>query len=667
MKRCPTCNHLFPSQLVFCPHDGRELETQFVLDDKYQLNELIGEGGMGQVYRATHLHIGTQFAIKVLKPDLVADPTSVERFRREARAAAQIAHPNAVLVTDFGVDRSSGIVYLVMELLEGMSLRKRLTQSNQMLPEEIMLILAQVCSALQMAHSKGIIHRDIKPDNIFLTSVINTPFTVKVLDFGLAKLKKSIEDDASSLTNAGTILGTPCYMSPEQCLAEPLDTRSDIYSLGIVIYQLFVGTVPFPGPGMSKILMQHCQTPPQRPRKIVPDLPVGVERAILQALEKKPTHRQQTMMDLFYQLETGFTSAGIKIHIPSDLIWKTSASEANLAGASNQPHLNQTNNQDSSDLLELQSTLQPTELPDNQSTLPHLAHPEVQTKAPVLPLTQSTAIDQNLLTHSAGFWVKPGILVLSALFLLSTAITGYIIFYLNSPKPETKPNNSALTAPPPGMVLVPGGELVMGNNTSSDLAEKPEHRVQVQTFFLDMLEVTNQDYSKFLQATQYQPPPHWKTGDYPAGENNYPVTNITWNDAQAYARWAGKRLPTEIEWEYAARGSNRRVYPWGNDFNSAFANTKESQKTGPMPVGSYPKGASFCNALDLVGNVAEWTDSTYQPYPGSKAKPVADRKIIRGGDFRRDKLVATTTTRLLATPATRDLALGFRCAQDIPN
>ena len=373
------------------------------------------------------------------------------------------------------------------------------------------------------------------------------------------------------------------------------------------------------------------------------------------------------MMDLFYQLETGFTSAGIKIHIPSDIIWKTIVSETNLAGASTQLPHNQKNDQDSSDLLELQSTLQPTELPNNKSTLSHLAHPENQTIVPALPVTQNTSIDQKLRTHNTGSWVKPVMTVLSGLFLLTTIITGYIIFYINPSKPATPPNTSAVTVTPPGMVLVPGGELIMGNNTSSDLAEKPEHRVQVQTFFLDMFEVTNQDYSKFLQATQYQPPPHWKTGNYPAGENNYPVTNITWHDAQAYARWTGKRLPTEIEWEYAARGSNRRVYPWGNDFNSAFANTKESQKTGPMPVGSYPKGASFCNAFDLVGNVAEWTDSNYQPYPGSKAKPVADRKIIRGGDFRRDKLVATTTTRLLANPATRDLALGFRCAQDIPN
>ncbi len=695
MKRCPSCNSIFQSQQLFCPQDGRELETGCILDNKYQLDELIGEGGMGQVYRATHIHIGTQFAVKVLKQDLVSDPSSVERFRREARAAAQIRHPNAVQVTDFGVDRESGMVYLVMELLDGISLRTRLSQKERLSPEEIMLILAQVCSALHVAHSKGIVHRDIKPDNIFLSHSDAAPFTVKVLDFGLAKLKKAIDETASSITQTGTLLGTPCYMSPEQCMAEPLDTRSDIYSLGVVIYQMFVGTVPFPGPGISKILMQHCQFPPPKPRRKVPDLPVVVETVILRALEKEPANRQQTMEELFFQLETAFAQTDYKIPVPAKITWRSASGEAPLAEISSDKFLNR-KELESQETIESKGVAVETAEPglsislDQKSTIPPPSTPPhlPAIHKPKVNFSDTAAMAQPvsapppnpLLKSQSSLEIPPVVstpelaprrnLVLMIVVVLVVVVGGIgLVLSLNrtaSPTgtPEKTTSGSEV---PPGMALVTGGTMVMGNNASTDSAEKPEHEVQVGSFLIDTVEVTNEEFLKFIQATNQPAPPHWKNGTYPPGEGKYPVTNLQWTEAQAFARWAGKRLPTEAEWEFAAHGPNRQLYPWGNQFISANANTKESKKAVAMPVGSYPKGASFCSALDMVGNVAEWTATEYEPYPGSKAKPVAGQKVIRGGDFRSDRDTATTTARFLATPETRDLALGFRCAKDISN
>lgn len=237
MKRCPNCKRELEDHLVFCPFDGENLSSQsatdeFVgttLEDKYRLDEKVGEGGMGTVYRATHIQMENTVAVKILHPHLASDQYAVERFRREARSAAQIRHPNAVAVTDFGVSREAGIAYLVMEFLEGESLRDKIKHVRRLDFEEAFLILSQTCSAVSAAHARHIIHRDLKPDNIWLIKTENEIEHVKVLDFGIAKLKAST--DSMNLTQKGTIVGTPYYMSPEQGRGEELDAGSDIWTI----------------------------------------------------------------------------------------------------------------------------------------------------------------------------------------------------------------------------------------------------------------------------------------------------------------------------------------------------------------------------------------------------------------------------------------------------
>ncbi|MEK6408678.1 MAG: protein kinase [Acidobacteriota bacterium] len=278
-----------------------------LLDDKYRLEEKIGEGGMGTVYKATHVQMENSVAVKILHPHLASDNNAVERFRREARSAAQIRHRNAVAVTDFGVTRDAGIAYLVMEFLEGEDLRQKIKQKRRLDLEETLSILSQTCSAVSAAHLRGIIHRDLKPDNIWLTKTEKEVEHVKVLDFGIAKLKAST--DAVSLTQ-GAIIGTPYYMSPEQCRGEELDSGSDVYSLGVILYEMLTGRVPFDGSNPLAVVLKHNTEHPRSLRELRPDIPEQVERVVLRALEKKREDRQTSAVQLAQEFEAALYAGG---------------------------------------------------------------------------------------------------------------------------------------------------------------------------------------------------------------------------------------------------------------------------------------------------------------------------------------------------------------------
>ena len=262
-----------------------------VIDAKYRLAARLGAGGMGTVYRATRLLIGDEVAVKVLHPALVSDEQAAERFRREAQAAARLKHPNAVGVYDFGVTED-GLVYLVMELVGGESLREVISRQGPLAPVVAAEITRQVCAALDEAHRQGVVHRDVKPDNIL---VAETPqgLCIKVLDFGIARLR-DIAPAAGGLTQTGMMVGTPRYMSPEQCLGEEVDGRSDIYSLGVVLFEMLTGTVPFNSPTPTAVAVQHATQPPPSPRAINMNVPGAVETVVLRALGKRREERPQT-------------------------------------------------------------------------------------------------------------------------------------------------------------------------------------------------------------------------------------------------------------------------------------------------------------------------------------------------------------------------------------
>lgn len=260
------------------------------IEGKYRLEAQIGVGGMATVYRATRLMIGDAVAVKILHAEQLREPQAAERFRREAQAAARLKHPNAVTIYDFGIS-DDGVVYLVMELVEGKSLRAVLQEQGPLFASGVAAILAQVCGALNDAHEQHVVHRDIKPDNILVTE---TPsgVRVKVLDFGIARI--SDMSNLGNLTQTGSVMGTPHYMSPEQCLGEELDGRSDIYSVGIVAYQMLTGVVPFNSPTAMAVAVSHVNTPPAPLRVLNSSVPPAVETVVMRALEKRRDARPQT-------------------------------------------------------------------------------------------------------------------------------------------------------------------------------------------------------------------------------------------------------------------------------------------------------------------------------------------------------------------------------------
>ena len=267
------------------------------LDGRYRLDERIGVGGMGAVYVATRLHIGDTVAVKVLHQEHVTDRQSAERFRREAQMAARLKHPNAVSVYDFGIT-PDGLMYLVMEQVEGRSLRQIIKQEGSLTLSAATDISMQVCAALDEAHRQNIIHRDIKPDNI-IVNMRPSGLHVKVLDFGIAKLR---DLTTSNLTETGSVMGTPHYMSPEQCMGEELDSRSDIYSFGIVLYEMLCGVVPFNSPTSTAVVVQQVTQAPPQPRSIKADISPAVEAVLLHALEKRREARPQTAGALAQEL-----------------------------------------------------------------------------------------------------------------------------------------------------------------------------------------------------------------------------------------------------------------------------------------------------------------------------------------------------------------------------
>ena len=276
----------------------------------YRIIELIGEGGMGSVYLAEHPGIGRRAAVKVLRSGLTDNPELTKRFFNEARAANAIRHPGIVEVFDCAT-LPSGVSYIVMELLEGENLSTRLRRVGRMRHTDARRVAAQTASALAAAHAAGIVHRDLKPDNLFLVpdELDNSVELVKVLDFGIAKLGQDSEQINSVRTRTGSVMGTPAYMSPEQCRGtREIDHRSDIYSLGVILFEMLCGQPPFVSGGFGEMVHLHISQPPTPPRKIERTVPEDLEVLILWCLEKEPDDRVQTMADVHAAL-TGRTTA----------------------------------------------------------------------------------------------------------------------------------------------------------------------------------------------------------------------------------------------------------------------------------------------------------------------------------------------------------------------
>ena len=726
MKACTACGREYSDEVQFCPVDGHSLELRAaaeaptaadpligtVLDDKYRLDKKIGEGGMGAVYRATHIHMDSQFAVKLLHKSMVADQQAVERFRREARAAARIRHVNAVSVTDFGVTKD-GTVYLVMEYLEGGDLRDKLRKVKAFGPVETVRIMMQTCAAIDEAHRKGIVHRDLKPDNIWLLKTESAPDEqVKVLDFGIAKLKTA-GPGAANLTQQGMIVGTPHYMSPEQCRGEELDARSDIYSLGIILYEMLTGSVPFRAPTPVGVVLKHANEMPVPLREVNPQIPEPIERVVMRTLSKNREDRPHSAAELGRELaealhQSGggtidlsrFPSTGYLPAYISTTGQRTAPQPEHGTGSqgpgpitqhgtrATDPH--KTGHVGASATNAMTSHQAGLAPPHTGAQVAGGDSTQVMSSRPSMPLPSVSGSGSTPLTvqqSGAGAIAVPSsnikYVAIAGVVIVLIAVVAVGIWAMRGTGTVTNTNQPVgpIGGPtksggvPEGMVLIKGSAFKMGTDTplvidtvknTVDYAASPTVETNVADFYLDQYEVTNEQYQQFVKQTGQAAPKGWSGNDFPPGEGKFPVVNVTWKDANAYAEWAGKRLPTEAEWEFAARsGGQSRSYPWGNDWSDKLSNSKEDGRGGAMPVGSYPGGATNDQVFDMAGNVSEWVADDFKPYPNSQQPPDPGNKCYRGGAFNAPKERLKTTFRWWDFPNLSYDYLGFRCAKDV--
>ncbi|MBA3818215.1 MAG: protein kinase [Deltaproteobacteria bacterium] len=282
------------------------------VDGRYRVIELIGEGGMGKVYLAEHVEIGKRVALKVLHPSYSRMPDLVERFRREARAASKIGHPNIVDVTDSGTT-GDGSVYFVMEFLEGVELGSIIEREGAIEVARCLRIASQICRALAAAHAQGIVHRDLKPENVFLITRDGATDVVKVLDFGIAKTTEAEAARERRLTSPGMAMGTPEYMSPEQAAGRPADARCDVYALGAIIYEMVTGNAPYSGENFMEILTKKATQDPPPPSSVRQGLSQTVSDLVMSAMARDPDDRPQTMETFEYELNKALAGRGVAV------------------------------------------------------------------------------------------------------------------------------------------------------------------------------------------------------------------------------------------------------------------------------------------------------------------------------------------------------------------
>lgn len=572
---------------------------------------------MAEVFLARHRIHGALFAVKVLSVDLAQEERIVARFVQEARTAATLSgHPNIVPIFDIG--EQNGLYFLIMQYVEGEDLAKHLKRRQKLSSKEATKIVCQVADALVWASGKGVVHRDLKPSNLYL----DQNDRVMVLDFGISKAA----DVPSPLTAATERLGTTYYMSPEQIRGENCDVRSDLYSLGVVFFEMLSGRKPFDGDSYRAIELAHIETPPPDLKQLDPEVPDQLVAVVRTLLEKDPSRRYQSPRELVHALnryETGPATT-------------SKAASITLLG-------------DETRLMNPSPATEPARSPE-------LA-PAPARKAPSNTVMISAIAVLAVLIIAAAFYL---IVERKSGSQPKTALT--------SPASIPAVTTPAIMLDRLGgkMHLVPAGKFIFGNDSDPRSPNGLETEA-LPAFYVDQTEVSNADYRKFCNATGHKPP----ESDTFASKPNFPVANVSFEDAEAYAQWLGKRLPNEREWEKAARGTDARIYPWGNQ-------RWAKPPSALQPVLSFPDRVSPYGAYNMAGNVAEWTTSHY-PVGEAEIRDMTknlgstsfshDWRVIKGGYFGPNHDADEAWKAYMRRGFPKDLAvspfIGFRCIEDV--
>ncbi len=542
---------------------------------RYKVDSFIDHGGMSAVYKASDPNLQRTVAIKIIHAHLSSDPSFVKRFEQEAAAVARLRHPNIIQVYDFNHDQD--VYYMVLEYVPGQTLKDRLSDLSdvgEQLPlAEVIKIMTEVCEAVAYAHDHKMIHRDLKPANVMLTP----KGQAILMDFGVAKMLSGQDQTAT-----GTIIGTAKYMSPEQARGERPDERSDIYALGVMLYEMVAGQPPFDADTTVAILMKHVNEPVPDIRKINDDVPDEIVEIIEKSLAKNPKERYQSAAHM---------SAALK------LIKRLGQAKGPVTDA--------------------QKTVSSKK---RQSTKPS------SVSAAASATVELSAQPATAPSKNSALWLVGGIAVVLLAVLGVAGLLAYN-FLTNT----DDPGGEAVAALDPtlpsseGMVRIPANTYTVGLDTP-DRDHAQAQQVELGEFWIDQREVTNVQYAQFLAETDNPPPTDWPGSQIPDDQADHPVKGVTWNLAQAYCQWAKKRLPTEAEWEVAARGPEGRLFPWGDRMDAV-----KLPRGGTYKVGSKATNQSPFGVFDMAGNVWEWVDEPYASVPEGQ-------KVLRGGanDFLKD-------------------------------
>lgn len=640
----------------------------------YEIISQIAAGGMATIFKARDpAKNGRLVAIKVMATGLTQQPEYVARFRQEMELITSLEGPSIVPVYDYGEDH--GRLYIVMRYLPDGSLKDRL-DSGPLPPNEVSGYLNDLAQALDAVHQKKVIHRDIKPANILLHNGV-----AHLSDFGIAKLA----DETVTETNVGTYP----YMAPEQWQNKPITAQTDIYQLGIMLFELLTGKRPFIAQNntLEAYLNLHLHTRLPDLHTIHPGLPRDLNKVLQKAAAKEPAARYQTVGELAAAFATALVqprpiprrnlvagAASFLVFIALTAAWwqwspnqdgQTSPTPSSTTEGA--PAIVQEQNP------EPNTTVSPTSTPtaDSPTTAPA-----------VVPGTASaTAIQQPTVTQTA------------------TATPTASATPSPTVDPRTPPASPSAgtvwTRPQDGMnmVYVPGGRVTLGSteaeidaalamcetargiggcNRAQFSVEGPPQAVNLDSFWLDQTEVSQSQYAQCVRAGSCRP--HQGGGEESSINNpafaSYPVTHVTWSNARDYCAWAGGELPTAAQWEYAARGSERRIFPWGNRFVAENANFCDANcqygwreagyddgHASLAPVDSYLNGASWAGALNLAGNVWEWTDSA-----GSSDSVMQ----LRGGSWSANHWLLRAAAQDAAPLSTANANIGFRCLLPAP-
>jgi eukaryotic-like serine/threonine-protein kinase len=649
--------------------------------NQYRVDSFVASGGMADVYRATDLHAGKTVAFKVIQPQNIRQSEQfLLRFRREAKVMARLEHSNIVRLLDYG--DMNGRPFMVMEYLQGGTLRAQMN-GRQIAWRNTATVMLSIARALEYAHSQNIIHRDIKPGNIIFTGS-GQP---KLADFGIAKIVA--EEMTLELTGTNMPIGTAAYMAPEQARGKS-EARSDIYSLGVVMYEMLSGRKLFEGDTPFDVMFKHASEPPAPLRRYASSIPQEAEQIVMRCLAKRPQERFENMSALAYVLRRGVIDDRTAMDEEPPRPPVRDGKDTGIK--KKEPRRDNTDsrkNKHTARQREVLGWMIPVILllivlvgVGGNLFSGSLSVQEIPTELPI-----STPIHTLAAETPDVMMIRTRAVYTFVAKLTLTAASFSPIPPTNTPEPPTATPVSILgigsttISDKDGMtmVFVPAGEFTMGSGNGEE-DEKPVHQVYLDAFWIDQTEVTNAMYAKCVDDGVCKEPTDIisfsRSSYYGNSEfDDYPVLYVDWEQAYAYCSWADGRLPTEAEWEKAAHGTGGKTYPWGENISCDKANYKESCVGDTTKVGSYPDGIGPYGVYDMAGNVWEWVndwygETYYQSLPSSNplGPDSGQYRVLRGGSWGSNDYFAHSTDRFRYYPSDSNYSrfVGFRCVRSLP-